>query len=283
MDLEFFEKNIFSQNGMNMSVVEPFTTDYLPVPKLMHNSLETMRALDLEPFEKKIFSQNGEDGITMKILELIYNGNNDNKFYVEFGVEDGMECNTRILRECYNWKGLLMDGAYKNDKFNLQKEFITKENVVELFRKYNVPQNINLLSVDIDFNDFYCLKEILANYQCDIIICEYNATHLPNEDKIVNYDKNGRWDGSNYFGVSLLSLDKLAKKYNYSLVYCNSNGVNSFFIHNDLIKSKNLKFKNIGDIEKIYRPAKYGRGPNGGHGQDPYKRQYISFKKAINV
>ena len=113
--------------------------------------------IDLEIFEKKIFSQNGEDGITMKLIELIYNGNNDNKFYVEFGVGDGIECNTRILREYYNWKGLQIDGSNENDKFNLRKEFITKENVVELFRKYNVPQNINLLSVDIDFNDFYCL------------------------------------------------------------------------------------------------------------------------------
>jgi hypothetical protein len=113
--------------------------------------------MDLSLFEKRVFSQNGEDGVTMKLVELIYNNNNDNKFYVEFGVENGMECNTKILREHYNWKGLQMDGCNENDNINLRKEFITKENVVELFRKYNVPQNINVLSVDIDFNDFYCL------------------------------------------------------------------------------------------------------------------------------
>jgi hypothetical protein len=239
--------------------------------------------MDLSLFEKKIFSQNGEDGITMKLVELIYNGNNDNKFFVEFGVENGMECNTRILRMYYKWEGLQMDGNNENNNINLRKEFITKENVVELFKKYNVPQNINVLSVDIDFNDFYCLKEILANYKCDIIICEYNSTHLANEDKIVIYDKNGGWDGSNYFGVSLLSLDKLAKKYNYSLIYCNANGVNCFLIHNNLIKDKNLQFKNLGDITKIYKPARYGLGPNGGHRQDPYNRKYISFEEAINI
>lgn len=63
--------------------------------------------------KKKIFSQNGEDGITMKLLELIYCGDNVNKFYVEFGVEDGRECNTRILMETYKWNGLQMDGAMK--------------------------------------------------------------------------------------------------------------------------------------------------------------------------
>lgn len=239
--------------------------------------------MDLNCFEEKIYSQNGEDGVTMKLVQLIYNGDNSNKFYVEFGVENGNECNTRILRERYNWNGLQMDGGNENESINLRKEFILKENVVELFRKYNVPQNINVLSVDIDFNDFYCLKEILLNYTCDIIICEYNSTHLSSEDKIVIYDKNGRWDGSNYFGVSLLSLDKLGKKYDYSLIYCNKNGVNCFLIHNDIIKDKNLQFLNYGEIEKIYRPGGYGGGPNGGHHQDAHNRKYISFDEAINL
>ena len=176
-----------------------------------------------------------------------------------------------------------MDGSNENEMINLKKEFITKENIVELFKKYNVPKNINVLSVDIDFNDFYCLNEILKNYQCDIIICEYNASHLPNEDKIIIYDKNGMWDGSNYFGASLLSFDKLGKKYNYSLVYCDKKGVNCFFIHNDILKNKNLQFNNVGDITQIYKQARYGCGPNGGHMQDPYNRQYISFDEAINI
>ena len=239
--------------------------------------------MDLSVFEQRIFSQNGEDGVTMKLLELIYNGDNDNKYYVEFGVESGVECNTKILRDKYKWKGLQMDGGYENPSINLRKEFITKENVVELFTKYDVPKNINVLSVDIDFNDFYCLKEILKNYTCDIIICEYNSTPLPNEDKIIIYDKNGRWDGSNYFGASLLSLTKLGEKYNYSLVYCNRNGVNSFFIHNDIIKNKNLDFKGLGDITQIYRPGGYNYGPNGGHPTDPKDRKYISFDEAIDV
>ena len=234
-------------------------------------------------YENKIFTQHGEDGITMKLIELIYGNDNDNKFYVEFGVEDGMECNTIILREKCNWNGLLMDGSNENNSINLKREFITKENVVELFIKYNVPQKINLLSIDIDLNDFYCLKEILANYRCDIIICEYNGTHMPNEDKIVIYEKDGMWDGSNYFGMSLLSLDKLCKKYNFSLIYCDTTGTNCFFIHNDIINNNKLHFKDMGDITQIYKPAAYGSGPNGGHNQDPHNRQFITFDEAMNV
>ena len=136
-----------------------------------YNKISEWLPINLSYFERKQFSQNGEDGITEKLIELIYNGNNNNKFFVEFGVENGLECNTRILREKYKWKGLQMDGSYENSEINLRKEWISKENIIGLFKKYNVPKNINLLSVDIDFNDFYCLKEILSVYTCDIIIC----------------------------------------------------------------------------------------------------------------
>jgi hypothetical protein len=243
--------------------------------------------MDLEIFEQKIFSQNGEDGVTMKLIELIYgneennNKNNKNKYYVEFGVEDGRECNTRILREKYQWQGLQMDGSNENATIHLKKEFITRENIVELFQKYQVPAKINLLSVDIDYNDFYCLKAILAKYTCDIIICEYNATHLATDDKIIIYDSDGMWDGSNYFGTSLSALEKLGNRYNYSLIYCDKKGVNCFFVHNALLFTKKLQFKDFGDICKLYRPAKYGPGPNGGHRPDPYHRPYITYAESL--
>jgi hypothetical protein len=71
--------------------------------------------------------------------------------------------------------------------------------------------------------------------------------------------------------------------YNYSLIYCNKNGVNCFLVDNNIIKNKDLQIKNIGDITQIYKPAAYGYGPNGGHRQDPYNRKYISFEEAINL
>lgn len=241
--------------------------------------------MDLEIYERKVFSQNGEDGVTVKLIDMIYGEFNKFRNFVEFGVQDGVECNTRILREQFGWKGLSMDGSNENKKIFLKKEFVTKENIVSLFKKYNVPEKIDLLSVDIDFNDFYVLKEILKNYTCDIIICEYNSSHLANEDKIIIYKWDGCWDGSNYFGASLLSLEKLANKYNYSLVYCDKRGVNCFFVHNDKIKGKNLQFKNFGCIEKIYRPPDYGcyNTPGEGHPQDKLNRKYITFEQAINL
>ena len=227
--------------------------------------------IDLSKYEKKIYSQNGEDGITIKLIETIYT-NPNNKYYVEFGVESGSECNTRILREKYNWDGLLMDGSNENNSINLRKEFITRENIIYLFKKYKVPKYINLLCIDLDFNDHYILKKILPEYRTDIIICEYNSSHKPQENKVVKYDANYMWDGTNYFGASLLAFQKLLNKYNYSLVYCDKMGVNCFFIHNDIIRMYNLKFKNINNCKLLYNPP-YG----GGHIQDPKNRTYVSY------
>jgi hypothetical protein len=81
----------------------------------------------------------------------------------------------------------------------------------------------------------------------------------------------------------LLSFSKLAEKFNYSLVYCNNNGVNCFFVNNDILQERGLTFNDIGNVEKLYRPAKYSTGPNGGHPQDPYNRKYISFEEAYKL
>jgi hypothetical protein len=239
--------------------------------------------MDLSSNENRVFSQNGEDGVTVALINAIYGEDARGKYYVEFGVENGRECNTRILRERYGWSGLQMDGGYSNPAINLQREYIRQDNIVDLFRKYNVPTNINLLSVDIDYNDFYCLHAILEQYTCDIIICEYNASILPPEDKVVIYNPHGRWDGTNYFGASVCAYNALATRYGYTLVYCENKGVNCFFIRNDIIRDRNLNFINMGDPNKIYKIGRYSSGPNGSHPQDPRNRQYISSTDAMQV
>ena len=232
---------------------------------------------NLAKYEKKFFSQNNEDGITLEIIKRL---NINNGYYVEFGTENANECNTRILREQHNWNGLLMDGNHSNDKIGLKKEFITKENIIDLFKKYDVPKNFNLLSIDIDFNDFYVLYEILKNYSIDIIILEYNAYFLPNEDAIVKYNPNGGWDGySNYFGASLLSFQKLLNKFGYNLIYTENRGVNAFFVNN----KHSSKFDYVDEIDILYNTAKYGSGPRGGSHIDYTKiREYVKFDDIID-
>jgi hypothetical protein len=231
--------------------------------------------IDLSLFEEKIFSQHGEDGIIRKLFQII---GVVNKNYVEFGTENGMESNTRYLRENHGWSGLLMDCENENLSINLHKEFITAENINDLFKKYNVQKNFDLLSIDIDYNDFYIWKSIKNKYKPRVVVIEYNATHQITEDKIVKYNPFNFWDGTNYFGASIKSLYNLGRKKGYSLIYAENIGVNLFFLRDDVLEKGNYKYKDMNNIELIYKSPKYGNGPNGGHVEDLKKREYVSFK-----
>jgi hypothetical protein len=113
----------------------------------------------IEGRERKVYSQNGEDGV----LEYIFdNLGTTDKFYVEFGVEGCSECNTRLLWEAYGWDGVLMDGSGATDDARIiYNHFITPDNIVSLLNQHKVPKSFDLLSVDMDFNDYFIARNIL--------------------------------------------------------------------------------------------------------------------------
>ena len=189
--------------------------------------------------ESKVYSQNNEDGVILKLLQFI-NKTRDG-FYVEFGTQQGLECNTRNLRERYGWKGLLMDGQYENLAINLHKEIILHQNILELFEKYKVQNNIDLLSEDTDYADYWIVEKILTKYTPKILVHEVNqqtpelCVTIPKSDQLIY------WDGSNFHGGSVCAFWCLAKRFDYTMVYCETKGVNCFWIRNDLL----YKFLNI--------------------------------------
>ncbi|MDF2082841.1 hypothetical protein [Bacillus pseudomycoides] len=219
-------------------------------------------------YEKKLISQNGEDGI---IEELFHRIGTVNKFFVEFGVQDGLECNSASLSLYNNWSGLMIDG----DKANYERlcvnfspypsvstanRFITKENIAQIFSEMNVPLEFDLLSIDIDGNDYW-VWEALAEYKPQIVVIEYNASYPPPQKMVIAYNPNFSWDGTSYFGASLTSLYGLGKKLGYSLLGTDSRGVNAFFIRKDLVSKS--KFPEL-TPELAYHPPAYGSF-NGGH------------------
>ncbi len=235
--------------------------------------------VDLENYEKRVYSQNGEDGVVEKIFELI---GTTSGYYVEFGVGDGAECNTRYFRECYGWKGLMMDSGCPDSSINLHQERITAENIVSLFQKYQVPTEFDLLSIDIDSNDFYAWNALSQHYRPRVVVMEYNGAHLPHEDKVIIYHPDNRWDGTNYFGASILAYYKLGRKYGYSLVYAENRGVNIFFIRDDVLENCGVTFRDTNCVEKIFKyPRNVGNGPNGGNLPDPYERGYVKAEDLL--
>lgn len=228
--------------------------------------------INLVSFEKKHFSQNGEDGAIEKIFEAI---GTTNHYYVEFGTQNAHECNTRYLLQ-QGWCGLLMDGGFSNPRINLHKEFITAENINHLFAKYGVPEEFDLLSIDIDSNDFYVWHAISDIYRPRVVVIEYNASLGPHEDKVVVYNAQRRWDETNYYGASILALYKLGRLKGYSLVYAVHRGVNLFFIRDDVLDGCPHTFIHTNDVVKIYQPPRYG-----GHRADPHHRPYVSSEEAL--
>ena len=236
--------------------------------------------IDLSLYEKSIYSQHGEDGVLAKIFDLIQS---PNRFCVEFGAYDGITgSNTYLLRR-QGWGCLLLDRMFEIPAYNLYKEFIKADNITSLFNKYQVPCDLDLLSIDIDYNDFYIWKELDPKFEAKVVVIECNPTHPPDADKVVRYRPFYCGDGTNYYGASILALYNLGRSKGYSLVYQESSGTNLFFIKDSVIQERNLNFKNMNQVEKLYRPATYNLGPNGGHRPDLKNREYKTSKELLGL
>ena len=223
---------------------------------LLHNKLNKNEIFEnIQDYEFQIFSQFGDDGI---IQFLLNNIDVYNKQFVEFGVENYEEANTRFLLECYNWKGLVIDSDFSHIKhikkqnyywrnqLSTSFDFITKKNINLILQKNNFIGDIGILSIDIDGNDYWIWEEI-SIINPSIVIIEYNARFGDEESVTIPYnesfDRKKSKEGNIYYGASLSALSKLATKKNYSLICTNSNGNNAYFVKNDLLKSDNKLIK----------------------------------------
>ena len=118
----------------------------------MSNAIRDWKA-DLESAASGTYSAGGEDGVLRRIFERI---GTTNRFFVEFGAWDGRhESNTALLRLHHGWRGLLMEGSDRADGELVRREFVTPRNVEALFDRHRVPRTFDLLSIDIDGQDYW--------------------------------------------------------------------------------------------------------------------------------
>ena len=194
----------------------------------------------LNTFGKKCYSQTDEDGITLEILrriDCLKNGT-----YGEYGVGNGTENNTLVLA-ALGWRGFWVGGETllpninqgRGNKFCYVKDWITLDNIVKITSRclQQIERDtIDVISIDLDGNDIHLIRALLATgLRPKLFIAEYNAKFPPPIEFEIVYDSKHIWDGDDYFGASLTSLNKLFNKYNYRLICCNSHtGSNSFFI-----------------------------------------------------
>ncbi len=210
----------------------------------------------LQDYEFKAFSQWGEDGIIQFLIRRV---KIDRKIFVEFGVENYLESNTRFLLQNDRWSGLVIDGSPDNIRYikqdpiywgyNLKADcaFVNRDNINELLISNGISGDIGLLSIDIDGVDYW-VWEVINCITPRIVICEYNSFFGCDRKVTIPYDKEfsrrTAHFSNTYWGASIAALAHLASLKGYALVGSNSAGNNVFFVRNDV----------VGDL-RVYSPV----------------------------
>jgi hypothetical protein len=212
----------------------------------------------------KIYSQCDEDGIIQEIFRRVGVAN---RTFVEFGVGAGNECNTvKLLVE--GWRGLWLEGdtqrathirtsfasLISQRQLNLVESLVSAENINSLLEQGGAVGEIDLLSVDIDNNDYWVWKAI-DKINPRVVVVEYNASLRPPMSLVIPYEPTRLWDNStSYFGASLEAFVRLGRSKGYRLVGCNISGVNAFFVRDDIAKDH---FLDPATAEEHYEPPRY--------------------------
>ena len=172
---------------------------------------------DLHRHRRRVYSQNGEDGVIERLFDLV---GTTNRYFVEFGTGPAAdECNTRLLREREGWSGILMDRFWHDPSLPCFRELVTAENLNDLFEKYGVPESFDLLSIDIDGNDYWIWKALAPHYRPRVVVIEYNGGIPADVPVVMPYAADYLWRGEPNVGQSLAALQKLSAQKGYSLVY----------------------------------------------------------------
>lgn len=253
---------------------------------ILSNLNKNKNTKDIREYEFQVFSQWGEDGIIQHLISSI---DIKNKTFIEFGVEDFFESNCRFLLMKDNWKGFVVDGSATNInrlkksyfywKYHLVavNEFITKENINKILAKSDFDEDLGILSVDLDGNDYYIL-EVIKDFNPRILICEYNPVFGGSRKISIPYKndfyRTNAHHSNLYWGASLAAMTHTANNKGYSLVGTNTACNNAFYVRNDLL-NENLKVLSVGEA---YSPSSYreSRDENG-------NLTYVTGDKRLNI
>jgi hypothetical protein len=240
---------------------------------------------DLNKAEFKVFSQWGDDGIIQFLIDYLAI---EHHTFIEFGVENYLESNTRFLLVNNCWKGLVLDGSETNInqikksnlywQYQLQAKcaFVNKDNINTLISEYSNQKELGILVIDVDGNDYWIWEAIDA-VQPTIVIVEYNSLFGNERAITIPYQTNFRRTEAHYsnlfYGASLKALQVLATTKNYALVACNKNGNNAFFVRKDQLKGLQEL-----SVKQAYKQASFreSRDQQG-------KLTYLNFDDALQV
>lgn len=200
------------------------------------------------------FAQSGEDKVLRRIFREI---GATNRIAVEFGAADGYrKSNTAHFRE-QGWTVHLFDVEPLDPM--VQQADITAENINAIFTDAGIPQTFDLLSIDIDGNDLWVWKAL--TFQPRVVVIEYNPRWPASKSRTVPYDPTRRWDGTNYYGASVLALTRLAHEKGYDRIA--STRSNLIFVQAGLVAP--MRSWRVRRTSKFKRP-------------DPANREWVVYR-----
>jgi hypothetical protein len=217
---------------------------------LYHFYCQTIRqgqTLPLSDTGFRVFSQFEEDGILLYIFAAL--GVSQGTF-VDIGAGDGINSNCANLAVNFGWRGLFIDGNPANiakgrayyaanpDTWAYPpifvQAFVRRENVNELISTNGYSGAIDLVSIDIDGNDYW-IWDALTVVEPRVVIIE---THIEFglQSIVVPYDENYQYPGKHpdYFGASPVAMVKLAQEKGYRLIGANAYGFNTIYVKNGI-------------------------------------------------
>jgi hypothetical protein len=190
----------------------------------------------------RLQSQNEEDGITLALLE---EAGATNRRFVEIG--SGLSGgNSACLASELGWTGLMVDGnpvhmTQVRRRFpgvTATAAWVTRENINELITDAGLSGEVDFFSLDLDGNDYWVWEAMTA---CSprVVVIEYNSAFGGDRAVTIPYDPqfNRRNYRFCYYGASLAALATLSAKKGYRLVTCEPNGVNAYFLRDDVAPS----------------------------------------------
>lgn len=218
----------------------------------------------LSRYAAQAFSQSGEDGMIAEIFRRI---GTRSRTFLEIGIGNGLENDTVALLAHQQWRGHWIDGNTANvervrrhfakpvaeGRLIVEQSLVTAANVGETLRRLGVPEELDLFSLDIDRNTYW-VWEALPQLKPRVVVVEYNATVPPEIDWRVDYVSDRGWNGTTYFGASLKAFELLGRRLGYNLVGCTLNGVNAFFVRDDVCGDR---FEQPYTAEHHYEPPRY--------------------------
>lgn len=227
---------------------------------------------DLSDVEFSAFSQWGEDGVIDWLASCLPEMPQN---FIEFGVEDYREANTRLLLQLRNWNGLIIDSSQKKIQDIRRQEIYWRhsltancalvdiDNINILFKNVGLEGEIGLLSIDIDGNDYWVWQAI-ESVSPVIVVAEYNAVlgdlHALTVPYRSEFQRTQAHYSNLYFGASLPALIHLGQSKGYTFIGTVSSGCNAFFIKNEFASQVTSSLSGAWGYPSKFREARNQSG-----------------------